>query len=76
MLVLTRKSGEGIIIGDRIKVIVVEVKGNQVKLGIEAPEELTVYREEVYRKIKEENIMAAQVESVAINNVAELWKNK
>lgn len=76
MLVLTRKLGEGIVIGDRIKVVVVEVKGNQIKLGIEAPPELSVHREEVYRKIQEENIMAAQVNSTALSNVADMWKKK
>lgn len=76
MLVLTRKSGEGILIGDNIKVVVVEVKGNQVKLGIEAPEDVTVYREEVYKKIQEENIMAAQINSVSLIDAAEMWKKK
>lgn len=59
MLVLTRKSGEGIKIGHDIKVVVVEVKDNHVKLGIEAPHELSVHREEIYLKIQEENIRAA-----------------
>lgn len=76
MLVLTRKSGEGILIGDNIKVVVVEVKGNQVKLGIEAPADVTVYREEVYIKIQEENIMAAQINSASLSDVAEMWKKK
>lgn len=61
MLVLTRKSGEGIRIGDDIRIVVVEVKDNQVKLGIEAPVELAVHRDEIYRKIQEENIRAAGV---------------
>lgn len=76
MLVLTRKSEEGILIGDRIRIVVVEVKGNQVRLGIEAPAEMTVYREEVYRKIQEENIMAAKVDSVGLSKIAEMWKKK
>lgn len=59
MLVLTRKSGEGIRIGDDIRLVVVEIKDNQVKLGIEAPHELPVHREEIYLKIQEENIRAA-----------------
>lgn len=76
MLVLTRKSGEGILIGEGIKVVVVEVKGNQVRLGIEAPAEMNVYREEVYRKIQEENIMAARVHSDALSKITEMWKKK
>lgn len=59
MLVLTRKSTEGIRIGDDIRLVVVEIKDNQVKLGIEAPHELPVHREEIYLKIQEENIRAA-----------------
>lgn len=61
MLVLTRKSGEGIRIGDDIKVVVLEVKDNQIKLGIDAPHELPVHREEIYLKIQEDNIRAAEL---------------
>ena len=59
MLVLTRKLGEVIKIGDRIKVVVVSVDGNSVKLGVEAPEEVPVHREEVYDKIAAENKAAS-----------------
>lgn len=59
MLVLTRKSGEGVRIGDDVRIVVVEVRENQVKLGIEAPLSKTVHREEIYLKIQEENIRAA-----------------
>ncbi len=63
MLVLTRKLGEVIKIGDKIKVVVVSVDGNSVKLGIEAPDEIPVHREEVYEKIASENKRAsAQVD--------------
>jgi carbon storage regulator len=61
MLVLTRKSGEGIRIGDDVRIVVVEVKDNQVKLGIEAPQSLMVHRDEIYRRIQEENIRAADL---------------
>lgn len=61
MLVLTRKSGEGIRLGDDIKVVVLEVKENQIKLGIEAPHELPVHREEIYLKIQEANIRASEL---------------
>lgn len=59
MLVLTRKSGEAVRIGDDIRIVVVEVKDNQVKLGIDAPMRHTVHREEVYKRIQDENIRAA-----------------
>lgn len=54
MLVLTRKIGEKLVIKDNIKVIVLDVKGNQVRLGIEAPDDILVYREEIYERIKEQ----------------------
>ena len=59
MLVLTRKLGEVIKIGDKIKVVVVSVEGGSVKLGVEAPEEIPVHREEVYEKIAAENKAAS-----------------
>jgi carbon storage regulator len=52
MLVLTRKNGESIIIGDNIVVMVVEVRGDKVRLGIEAPTDVSVHRREVYDAIK------------------------
>lgn len=64
MLILTRKSGESIIIGSDIKVTVVSVRGRQVHLGIDAPRETSVYREEIFEKIKEANLMAAKSSSL------------
>jgi carbon storage regulator len=61
MLILTRKQGESVAIGDDIKVTVVEIQGKQVKLGVKAPREISVHRQEVYEKIQEENVRAAQV---------------
>lgn len=59
MLVLTRKPRESVIIGDDIEVTVVEVRGDQVRLGIEAPRRLPVYRKEIYLEIREANELAA-----------------
>jgi carbon storage regulator len=59
MLVLTRKLGENIRIGDSVKITVLEVRSGQVKLGIEAPPEVKVHREEIYARIQEENRKAA-----------------
>ena len=59
MLVLTRKLGENIRIGDNVKITVLEVRSGQVKLGIEAPAEVKVHREEIYARIQEENRRAA-----------------
>jgi carbon storage regulator len=61
MLILTRKLGENIRIGDKIKVTILDIKGGQVKLGIEAPPEIAVHREEIYERIREENERASGV---------------
>jgi len=55
LLILTRKLGESITIGDNIKVSVLGIRGRQVRLGIEAPNDVVVHREEIYVKIQEEN---------------------
>lgn len=55
MLLLTRKLGENIRIGDDVKITIVEVKGNHVKLGIDAPPSVKVHREEIYERIQQEN---------------------
>ncbi|MBC7324389.1 MAG: carbon storage regulator CsrA, partial [Moorella sp. (in: Bacteria)] len=55
MLVLTRKKGQSLVIGRDIRVVVVEVSGDAVRIGIEAPPEVAVYREEIYRAVREEN---------------------
>ena len=52
MLVLTRRLGEAITIGENIKIVVVDIDGNQVKIGIEAPREIEIYREELFERIK------------------------
>jgi carbon storage regulator len=60
MLILTRKLNETIMIGDRIEISVVEIRGDHVKIGIQAPKNVKVYRQEVYKAIQQENIEAAQ----------------
>lgn len=51
MLILTRKTGESMMIGDNITVTVMGVKGNQIRIGVDAPKEVEVHREEIYQKI-------------------------
>lgn len=55
MLVLTRKVGQSIVIGDNIEVVVLEVRGEQVRVGIRAPKDVTVHRKEVYEQIQGED---------------------
>jgi carbon storage regulator len=76
MLVLTRKLGESIRIGDEIKITVVELDGRFAKIGIEAPKSVIVHREEVYARIQAENKAAAQTGKVDLSRIAQLWKQK
>ncbi|MFO8064159.1 MAG: carbon storage regulator CsrA [Spirochaetota bacterium] len=59
MLILARRTNESIVIGDEIEVSIVDIKGDQVKLGIKAPDSVKVYRREVFEAIQEENRQAA-----------------
>jgi carbon storage regulator len=58
MLVLTRRPGESIVVGSNIVVTVIEIKGGQVRIGIDAPREVDVYREEIYEQVRQENLRA------------------
>lgn len=70
MLALTRKKGESIIINNNIEISILEMRGDQVKIGITAPKEVPVYRKEVYLQIQEENKAAITAESIeALKNI-------
>lgn len=73
MLILTRKLGESITIGDDIKITFLEAKGKQVKLGVEAPPQVAVHREEIYHLIREQNIQAVKVASVEKGILPDIW---
>ena len=60
MLVITRKAGERICLGDDVTITVMEISGSTVRLGIEAPAEVPIYRHEIWAAVKEENRKAAQ----------------
>ena len=71
MLVLTRKLGESIAIDDHIKIVVVQIKGKQVRLGIKAPQETKIHREEIYQIIKEQNSEASKTSMDDISRLSE-----
>lgn len=75
MLVLTRKLGESIRIGDSIVVKIVDLDGRHVKLGIEAPKNVTVNREEIYERIQRENRAASSSGSNGLENIVNALRN-
>jgi carbon storage regulator len=62
MLVITRKPGERITIGDNIVVTVIEVKGSLVRLGVEAPKSISIHRQEIYDRIRKQNMEASEID--------------
>lgn len=70
MLVLSRKPGESLRVGEDIRITVVSTASGQVRIGIEAPEDVTIYREEVYARIVQANLEAAQASASASRSVA------
>jgi carbon storage regulator len=75
MLVLTRKLGESIAIDDNIKIVVVQIKGKQVRLGIQAPKETKIHREEVYHAIQDQNKEAVKSNPAISTQVSKALKN-
>lgn len=64
MLALTRKKGESLIINNNIEVSILEIRGDQIKLGISAPKDVSIYRKEIYLQIQEENKAALDIGGV------------
>lgn len=76
MLVLTRRPGQSVYIGDDVKITLVEIKGSQVRIGIEAPDSVRIFREEIYLQIQEENRTAAALPAETpadLSHVAKVW---
>lgn len=71
MLVLTRKTGDGIKIKDDITIRIIEIKGGSVRIGIDAPRETKIYREEVYDHIRKENIEASHWDMEDLNSLSD-----
>jgi len=77
VLVLARKINESIMIGDDIEIVVIDVRGDQVKLGIKAPRNVTVHRTEVYKDIQDQNQEAASSSvPTSLNQLSDLLKKK
>ncbi|MBL7180558.1 MAG: carbon storage regulator CsrA [Pseudomonadota bacterium] len=75
MLILTRKLGERINIGDDIIITLLEIKGAQVKLGIEAPKNIGIHRHEIYERIKKENLESSDVRDSDLSEAVSLLQN-
>lgn len=75
MLILSRKKDEVIVVGDNIEIRVIEIRGDQVRLGITAPADVKVFRKELYLQIQEENTLAAQTVS-DLTELNKLIKNE
>ncbi len=74
MLVLARKVNESIMVGDDVEIVVVDIKGDQIKLGIRAPRNVAVHRTEVYREIQEQNKRAAESAPPSLEGLGNLLK--
>ena len=68
MLALTRKKGESLVINNNIEITVLEIRGDQIKIGLQAPKDVPIYRKEVYMQIQKENAEAISVDSVEVLN--------
>ena len=76
MLVLARRLNESIMIGDDIEIVIIDIKGDQVKLGIKAPKKVTVHRKEIYQEIRQENIAAinSDFDPSTLRDLSDLFK--
>lgn len=76
MLILTRRLGESLYVGEDIKITVLSVQGKQVRLGLEVPAATTVYREEVYLRVREQNRLALETLDSDLWAATHLWNEK
>jgi len=76
MLILTRRPGESLYLGDEIKVIVLSVQGKQIKIGLEVPDDMPVYREEIYLRFQVQNKLALQLSDQDLLAATQLWQKE
>lgn len=76
MLVLTRQPGESVVIGDNVTVTIISIEGDRVKLGITAPKEVSIYREELYLEIKRANEDAVMSLYTDLSKISKLFIKK
>jgi carbon storage regulator len=74
MLILSRKTDQQIKIGDDITITIIDIKGDQVKIGVEAPKSVKVFRQEVFNAIKNENTAASIVNNDVVNTISKILK--
>ena len=73
MLILTRRAGEGLYLGDSIRITVLGIQGKQIRLGLDVPSDMVVYRDEVYQRVKEENRLSMSINNEDLLAAAQLW---
>ena len=76
MLVLSRKINQSIVIGDNIEIMLVDIRGDQIKLGIHAPKSVKIFRNEVYEEVKSEHLEASKSTIEELNILSSFVKNK
>ncbi|MBE1423801.1 carbon storage regulator [Desulfomicrobium macestii] len=76
MLILSRRPGESVHVGDDIKITILSIKGQQIKLGLEVPEHMPVYREEIYLKVQTQNASALELDNNDLMMAAAIWTSK
>jgi carbon storage regulator len=76
MLILSRRPGESVHVGDDIKITILSIKGQQIKLGLDVPEHMPVYREEIYLKVQTQNASALELDNNDLMMAAALWTIK
>lgn len=75
MLIITRKLGERIMIGDDIVVTLLEIKGSQARIGVAAPRKISIHRQEVFDRIRQENLKSSKIHDEDLTRATTLWHN-